>query len=188
MRGTSAPIPSSEKTSLYLAAAKNHLGLIITFVLTLFIPVGGILIGILGEELLLVPILGGLLFFLIPYFIFSSLKSSISHYYETALINQFGLRANAIVSHKSIEKSAYGPHNDQADDEPIEDVIYYIDYKYTYGKPYTSSFIIDNKALYNSIEVGSEITIKLLASSPEKSTPIRKELARAYGFDVSECQ
>lgn len=192
MHSASSPISSSEKTSLYLSAARNHLGLIITFILTLLIPLGGILIGTMGDELLLVPIVVGTLFFLIPYFILLALRSSISFYYETALINQFGVETKATVSHKSLEDNSYHPRHQnnrgKDDSEKIEEIIYYIDYKYTYGKAFTCSFIIDNKELYNTIKIGDEVIIKVLPSSPEKSAPVRKKLAKEYGFEVSDCQ
>ena len=192
MQGTSTTIPTSEKTFLYFSAARKHLGLAIGFVLTLLIPVGGIAIGLLGDELLVIPILMGFLFFLIPYFIFSMLKSSISHYYEVALINKFGIEATATVKHKSIEDNSYfsehDKHKDKDDRKKIEEIIYFIEYEYHYGKTYKSTFIIGNKALYNAIDVGSEVPIKLLPSSPDKSAPRREELARIYGFKASECQ
>ena len=192
MQGSSAPIPTSEKTFLYLSAAKSHLGLIITFAITLLIPFGGIAIGILGDELMIMPILVGSLFFIIPYFILSAIRSSISYYYEIALVNNFGVEAKAVVNHKYTEDNSYYSKNskaiDEEDREKIEEIVYFIEYKYTYGKPYTSTFILNNKALYNNIQIGSELPIKLLSSSPDKSDPIRKELARTYGFDVSDCQ
>ncbi|WP_250656113.1 hypothetical protein [Alkalimarinus coralli] len=192
MQGTRTTIPISEKTFLYLSSARKHLGLAIAFALTLPIPFVSIWFGLLGDELLILPLVAGFLFFLIPYFIFSMLKSSISHYYEVALINKFGIEATATVKHKSIEDNSYfsehDKHKDEADREKIEEITYFIEYEYHYGKPCKSTFIIGNKALYNAIDIGSELPIKLLPSSPDKSAPRRESLARAYGFKVSDCQ
>lgn len=190
MQGASAPIPTSEKTFLYLSAARDHLGLIITFVLTLLIPVGGIAIGIAGNEILLVPIVGGALFFIIPYFILSMLKSTIAHEYEIALVTRFGVEATATVSHKSMEDTSHYADSSKHDEDRqmIEEITYFIEYKYNYNQPYKATFCISNKALYNRIEIGSEVPIKLLPSAPDKSVPRRACLANTYGFEISDCQ
>ncbi len=189
MQGTSAPIPTSEKIFIYLSAARNHLSLVITFVLTLLIPLGGIAIGVAGNETLLIPIVGGALFFIIPYFILRMLKSSIAQEYEVALVTQFGIDSLATVSHKSLEETSHYADSTQHDDESqkIEEITYFIEYKYHHGQPYKSVFCIGNKALYNCIEVGSEVPIRLLASAPNKSAPKRQRLAEIYDLQVSEC-
>lgn len=80
MQGNSAPIPSSEKAILYLVAAKDHLGLVITFILTLLIPLGGIIIGIAGNEILYIPIVVGTLFL-------SSLTSCSQYFDRLSVMN-----------------------------------------------------------------------------------------------------
>ncbi|UZE96105.1 hypothetical protein [Alkalimarinus alittae] len=192
MQGASAPIPTSEKTFLYLSAAKNHLGLVITFIVALLIPLGGIAIGIAGNEILLIPIIVGLLFFIIPYFMLSMLKSTIKHEYEVALVNQFGIKATGIVSHKYIEDTSHffdrTKHYGEDGEEKLGETTYFIEYKYAYDKAYKSVFDISRKALYESIEVGSTVPIKLLASAPCKSAPRREDLAVVHGFNKGDCQ
>ncbi len=167
MQGTITQISSSEKVPLYLSAIKQHTGLALTFALTLIIPLGGITIGMLGDELLLLPIAIGTLFFLISYFIFSTLKSSICHYYETTLVNQFGSNATATVLHKSAEDNTHYFQyiKNKQDASQSEETVYFIEYKYTHDRPYKSTFVINNKALYDKIEINSEVPIKILASS-----------------------
>ena len=184
MPSTTARIPSSEKTSLYLTAARDHLGLIVTFLLTLTIPVAGIAIGVAGNEIMAIPIFAGTLFFIIPYFILSTLKSSIGYGYEVALINRFGVDAVAIVTHKFIEDDSYYAAKKKSTEitchQKVDDISYFIEYQYTYGKPYKSSCSICSKALYDKIDIGSEVPIKVLPSSPDKSAPRREELAQLY--------
>ena len=189
MQSTCAPIPTSEKIFICLSAARDHLGLIITFALTLMIPVATIAIGLAGNDVLITPIVGGILLFIIPYFILVALKSSISHGYEVALVTQFGLEKTATVIHKSMEHTSHYADNARHDDEgeKIDIATYFIEYKYTYDKPYKSTFCIGNKALYDIIEIGSEVPIKLLVASPDKSAPERGALADIYGLKVSDC-
>ena len=112
------------------------------------------------------------------------------HEYEIALVTRFGVEATATVSHKSMEDTSHYADSSKHDEDRqmIEEITYFIEYKYNYNQPYKATFCISNKALYNRIEIGSEVPIKLLPSAPDKSVPRRACLANTYGFEISDCQ
>lgn len=191
MQGMPPSKYASIKNELYLAALKQHAGLGLTFLFTLLVPFAGIAMGTLGDELILLPIILGGLFFLMPYFVFTTLKSSVRYYYEIALINQFGTPATATVVCKSIEDNAYyyrnSRHRKDKSQHLAEEIVYTVEYQYSYGTRFKSTFVIDNRVLYDKIAIGSEIPINLLASAPEKSTPRLAELGATLGLDAEEC-
>lgn len=174
MQSCHSSIPSSVKTTLYLDAFKQHKGLVITFVLTLFIPLGGLAIGLLGDSLLIWPVIAATLFLVIPYFILSTLRSSIYHHYEIALVQRFGIGTTAIVTSKFLGDQAHlrnkSVQSNKGGSGLIEEPVYVVEYKYTCDKPYRANDTVNSKKLFDSIEINSQIPIKVLASAPAKST------------------
>ncbi len=123
-----------------------------------------------------------LVWILLVYFGYT-LVESIAYYYEKNLIRKFGKNINGQVISK------YKEENDlYTDDIPgrrrkyDREIFYFIEYQYSYeGEDYQNAFVTENHHLYDKLEAGDAVPVRILKIKPSASDirlrKLKKDLA-----------
>ncbi|MCH3880971.1 MULTISPECIES: hypothetical protein [Tenacibaculum] len=121
----------------------------------------------------------GILFIGIPLFIiFYTMPSSLLYYYEQEMAKKYGYYSKATVTHKEIEDTSYTQKAGSKINK-IEEFNYLVSYTFNYrNKTYNNSFYVDEKTVFNKIELGDSISIKFLRTDPKKATVITRSLPK----------
>lgn len=115
-----------------------------------------------------------------------SLPSSVSYYYEKSLAKKYGVDKTARVTGKRIDEYNYrAKHGDFYED--MQEFDYIVEYGYTFFGEHEGEFILEEKDVFDGIEVGDEIPIRVLSFRPQFSYPRRSTLAKQLGLPRSRC-
>ena len=97
-------------------------------------------------------------------------------YYEKALFKKYGSYTTATIISKTKEDHSYedgiGKHK-----KHVEFYMYLIEYQFNYNsKDYTNHFYLNEKKVFDKLEIGNDIPIKFLRTNPKESDPRRQKL------------
>lgn len=176
----------SDRIKFSITAIKKH-GLMIPMGLV-FLGIGCFLIilGIKYDNNIPLLVTGSFVTLFMGFFLGYTMPSSLLYYYEKAVIKKYGSYTNAIITKKYIEDQSYEERVDNRVDK-IELFIYTIDYKFNYHKDFTNSFIVEDKACFDKLEIGSTIPIKFLKHKPQQSEPRRQKLCNDLDLKRNQC-
>ncbi|MBC2845977.1 hypothetical protein [Winogradskyella flava] len=176
----------SDRINFGIVAIKKH-GFLLTMGLA-FLGIGCFLIylGIKNNNNIPLLVAGGFVILFMTFFLGYTMPSSLSFYYEKAIVKKYGSYTTASVIGKHVEDQSYEERIDNRVDN-IELLFYIIDYKYTYQEEYFGSFYVTNKACFEAIEIGSDIPIKFLKHKPEQAKPRRQKLCKDLGLETNMC-
>ncbi len=164
-----------EKLSFFIESLRKNLNPLLIMLLFLFLGIGLFAIGYYGDTV--VVLIMGIFFIGFSLFAISyTMPSSISYYYEKAIVKKYGVYSVANIINKEIEIGGevikHGKrikHND----------IYIISYVFEYkGKAYKGIFLVDYKEDYDNFEIKEEVPIRFLRINPEKSTIRMRKLIK----------
>ena len=123
-----------------------------------------------------------LVWILLVYFGYT-LVESIAYYYEKNLIRKFGKNINGrVISKYKEENDLYTNDSPGRRRKYDREIIYFIEYQYSYeGVEYQNAFVSESENLYEKLEEGASLPIRILKIKPSASDvrlrKLKKELA-----------
>ncbi|WP_378184779.1 hypothetical protein ACE939_08355 [Aquimarina sp. W85] len=170
-------LPLIEKAKLMLASSKEYRGVLI--IGSFFILIGGILIFIgIQFKVIFLVVFGAIWASFSLFFMAYTVPSSISYYYEKALIKKYGKLSNACLVEKKIVDHSYFDTNEYSIDvskkgQLISELNYLLTFSFEYhNKTFENSELV-TKNQFEKLKIGDLIPIKFLSINPNKSS-IRK--------------
>lgn len=167
----------AEKIQLVIKSSKDYR--MVLFIGLLFVLLGSslIYIGFLYSELFLI-IFGGVFISFSLFFMMYTIPSSVSYYYNKALVSKYGKTTDAVLKSKEIIDNSYFDSNKHAvelnDKETlISQLNYLLVFSYNYQNKVFENKEFVEKEIFKNLNPGDLIPIKFLSIKPNQST-IRK--------------
>ncbi|SHH34273.1 hypothetical protein [Winogradskyella jejuensis] len=177
-----------DRINFSIEAIKKHLFLILGGLL--FISIGLVLIyigTIVNKDQLFFYIFGGVFIAFILFVWIYTLPSSLLFYYEKALIKKYGSYTTAIITNKEVEDHSHTEGMGR-NRRFVELFMYLIEYKFEYNsKTYTGAFYLNEKAVFDAIELNQSIPIQFLKTNPKTSKIRRQKLCLDLGLNRNMC-
>ncbi|PCH76970.1 MAG: hypothetical protein COB98_04775 [Flavobacteriaceae bacterium] len=173
-----------EKSCFLLKATQEHL---------LVIGLGSVFLGA-GVLLMffgwtsaswLLGVIGFSFFSFIVFFWGMTLPWAIPDSYDALVIKKYGLNISATVMNKRIEVHSYQEKTGNGFNT-IEEKQYAIDYEYTFYKTFKNTFYVYNLVLFDKVEIGIQIPIRILKTAPQKSNARIVKMGLDLGFTRKE--
>jgi hypothetical protein len=128
----------------------------------------------------------GITFITVPLLIvLYTFPSSFMYYYEQEIAKKYGYYTKATIIDKEIEYVSYFSSKGFVGEvgykkEKVEQFNYLITYTFKYKNiVYNNSFYVDDKTVFDELELQSLIPIKFLRTTPKKATVLMRNLTKS---------
>lgn len=121
----------------------------------------------------------GITFITVPLLIILyTFPSSFMHYYEQAIAQKYGYYTKATIVNKEIEDVSY-KRTAGRKIKTINNYNYIVSYIFKYKSiTYNNSFTVEDKIVFDELELQSLIPIKFLRTAPKKATVLMRNLIK----------